>query len=378
MEKRGIKYTPKATPYHFTVPVKKEEITKVCDEVWEQHKEHLTKAAKYKGKKGKGGKVNYSQARGAVEKALGFYQVYGSELAMYGSSLIEESTDTRVMLVNTCRLQGEDTESPYLSMEVFAWPECRLSEANADLLKSLKADDLDLPSLQESLDQRIKELQEEHPIRTSAEEVTEDSEVVFDVYTSVNGERYEKGMTKLTRCRVSEITPAELKENVPGLKVDECVIVHFDEAVEGKECTVKAEVTIRGIYSLQYLDPNKDDLYIKAGFSDRESFVKSFEDQYSSYTKNAIEGHVYDTVVNFILNNAEMDPIPERFIDVSINKMLSGQQSEDPELLRYVGQQIYKQTVDMMAMSCYINVWGLSADIKHEDLLKHMVDNVSL
>lgn len=379
MEKRGIKYTPKATPYHFTIPVKKEEVSKVCDQIWNQRKEQLTEAAKYKGKKGKGGKPDYSKARPSVEKALGFYQVYGSELAMWGSSLIEESTETRVMLVNTCRLQGEGTDPPYLSMEVFPWPECKLSESGAAELKSLKADKLDIPSLQQSLDQRIKELQEENPIRTAAEEVTEDCEVVFDVYASVDGERYEKGMAKLTRCRVSEITPAEIKENVPGLKIDETVTVHFDEAVEGKEgkeVTVEANVTIRGIYSLQYLDPNNDDLYIKAGFSDRENFVETFTEQYSDYEAKAVEGHAYDTVVNWILQNAQMDPIPERFIDVSINKMLGDNKSDDPELLRYVGQQVYRQTVDMMAMSCYISVWELSLDIQHEDLVKHMVCNV--
>jgi len=359
---------PLATPYLAFIPVTEEEVKAKMDEYWEENKDNLIKAAHYKGKKGEHGSVDYGKARKRIEDQRGLEALYGYTFALMGQDKIEAELGRTVMLVNSAVYNTSRT--PLLFLNMYFYPVIHYEPDQF----SLEVRAFESFTFDEEYEGRLRDLKYRHKVRKDVKVVTESSEVVIEVQTLKNGETYLPETLKNYRKDVKDIELPEVKGTIIGKEVGSCY--EIDE-LRGED-NFKQIVQVIQVYDIQLLNDDDPALFAGEGIANIEEFKEKVKVDYDRVHDYQLREYVYRELINRILTEGTLEPVPQRFVDLAVENIAKRHGSSDNnQVKQQIADQVLRDVVQEMAKNWYKKTFNLPKTMSFTELTDDMLNRVS-
>ena len=360
-----LQIEPLATPYRAFIPVTEGEIKEKMDAHWNIQKDSLIKGLHYKGKKEKGGKFNEFKARKHIEGRLGTSKIYAPVFADVGRDKVEEETGEKLMLVNEAAYFNET--DPTIQMHFYFYPKITV-EGEVDF----KLNKIELKTFEEEFEGRLQDLKWRNRVRTTTDEITNDTEVVVDVAASKNGKVYPQEKLHLFRKEI---------KHFPLPDVGQCMIGHKNGDAFEMDCIkdedeFKYHIKIHEAYTLSTLEDSDPELYKDEKANNLEEFKQMAEEEYAKVTEDKTNEYIYLQIINKIIDKSKMEAIPQRFIDITLDNFIKQNGQDTPQARQYFSHQILNDIVQQMAKDYYVKEYGLEDGIDFDGFVEDMKKRV--
>jgi len=374
-----ITIEPLAVPYRSILRISSSELREYLDKFWTQHGESIAKAVNYKGKKEKGGKLHLKEAQKFVEKNYGLVKIYAETLSELVNGFVTSEQKNKIMMITDIHVVDFDKEICSILSFFYFWSKIHFDqELDFCLTNPLNS------TFETEMKKRIETLQRQYCIKSSLEngvEISDNYEVKLDLLASIDGNPYEEGTLRGVSVVVKNISNPVLKESVKQHKIGDLFELQYENPREGdlKGKIVSAVVKIHEGFSIEYHDPIENELYEVAGYESFEGFEKKFKEEFDNYMKNVRENAAFEHVINQIISKGVFDPIPQEWVRKNLELFIERHMKEykgdkqkaykalgvDSEegLQRAFEGQIYKETINQMAIYAYANKFGIDSKI---------------
>lgn len=356
---------PLATPYLAFIPVTAEEVQAEMDEYWEAHKEIIVKQSNYKGRKQEGGKVDYKAARKYIEEHRGLSTIYGYTFALMGQEKIQEELGRDVMLVNSAVYNT--TKDPMLFLNLYFYPTITFEKG-----LNLQIPKLNLSSFEAELSGRMLDLRLRHKVLKKAEIIDDTSEVVIDVKALKNGEAYLPETIKNYRRSVQDIELPEVAKSLVG-KVSGSV---YELEEKRGEDDYKHIVSILEVYSVDFLDESDPALFEGEGVKSIEEFKEKVKADFERNSDARIREYVYTDLMNQIISEGLIEPVPQRFVDLAVESVAKKHGSDDNSVKQQIADTVLRDVVQEMAKNWYKKTYNLPKTMSFTEITDDMLKRV--
>lgn len=382
-----------ARPYRAFIDVPKTKVKELFDAEWEANSDVIIKASGYKGKKSKGGVVDKVKARKSLEANLGVNALYKHALVNYACDRIKEGTGNSVLLTNNIYLKETDDEA-VIVFNYYYQPKIIFKDELNWVCEENYYSDMETEYVN-----RCKDLQFKHrkfELCSEDHEITDEDEVVIDIFASIDGESYEYGTIKLQRMVVGDLTSPEIIKALVGAKKGQLLnITYPNPLVDGENTgkTVEAQIMIYEVYSLSFFDIDGDELYQCENLGGKEEFKAKFEEEYNNYIRNRRSQEVVNHVLDQVVAKGEIEPLPQAYIDTAAMSFVNqhydrfkgdkeaaykaAQVKTEQELGSIFANQIIKDMIQKMAINWYIETYELNPDLDMQSIIDDMLERVS-
>lgn len=360
-------FKPLATPFQADIEFDYEELRKELDEVWKENEQHFIKKYGIKAKTVKGG---YSPAaQKMAEKRIGVITLYSQHILNKCLDRIKEEESDIFFAENIDLVKFSKEDNAQVRVKVYLYPKLKFDK---ELEHEIK--DPVEGSVEEFIEGRIAEIRYEHKSLIDSEVVDKNSRVLLDIIestkNSVRGIWYD-----------FEEVPESIRKELEGKKKGD----QFD-IEQGDLVTV---VKIHDVKEIVLPDFD-DELAEISGFESVEKLKEISNNQFDTYKENARLSAVVSHYVEQIMLNSTYGPIPQVFLDRSVESMKKqhidhfggdkekayqaiGVSSEDEMYNKLVGT-----TMRDIAQKIALNKYADLHELDREDMLsiqKHMLSS---
>ena len=384
---------PMATPYRIIFTPDKEALEEEISKYWEKNGQDLAKATGYKGKKGKGGKIDLKKARKSIEKAFGAKQLYGNILSDFVVDKVLEKYEEekkRVMYIEDIALDKKDPEKPVILCRFYFWSKLHFDgELDFNVHEHPNWDE------EREFQNRCNHIRLNHKIRKPLEEgdLTEETEVVLDLIASCEGVACEAKTFRGQTYKIGALQIPELREELLKHKSGDLFEMSYvsDQEDDYKGKTVDLQVKILQAFEISYYDIDDDALYKKENFDTKEDFKKTFDEQFSQYLLQAKRSVAFDHVIEQMVLEGSFDNLPQGWIEMRAKffkdqhlQHFNGdehrarqalQLEEGKPLERAFEGRVLKEAVNQMAIHAYCDMHDLPVDA--EKMADHILEKVT-
>lgn len=310
---------PLSQPYRVTINVSYDELRNSFDNFWKNNGDSILRKFNVVAR-------NKGNARSMVEKNLGYIKIYRNILA----DIVKEVVGDNLFFVNSIEL--EDFE-PDMNTKIIAFiylmPELEINDGfhiNWEMNDPIKS------TVDDELTRTLKEIQYKNREFVNSEddiEITDRHRVVLDVLSSCEGVTYDRGIVRNHTVDV-EMLQKEIREKIVGHKKGEHFEVSYimddrDPEYVGKQM----DLSIRILDVINIIEPDIDDKLIEGeGFENMEAFESKFRKDCQNYMENARLGYAMDHVLNQIIHNCVIPPIPHIWIENNVNSFMENHMSK--------------------------------------------------
>lgn len=305
---------PLSQPHRVVIEITNDNITRLFDEFWEKNGENILHKFKVKSRSDK-------LSRSMAEKNIGIINLYGHLLA----SIVSKTVGKDLFFINSVELDDYNTEdNAKIIAIVYLMPELKMNdgfEFDWKLINPIRN------TVDEELDIVFKDIQYKNrkfgPCN-DGDMITKNHRVTLDVMAVCEDKPYDRGTVRNKVIDV-EILQKEIRDEIINHKKGDYFEVNFvmdgrDEEFVGKNITSKIRVSD----VLNIISPEIDDELIKSeGFESVDAFKDKFRDDFSKYTKSAMLGCAMDHVLNQIIQNCVIPPIPHTWIENNVNSFIN-------------------------------------------------------
>lgn len=309
---------PLSQPYRVIIEITNDNIKRLFDEFWEKNGEGILHKFKIKSR-------NDKLSRSMAEKNIGIINLYGHLLA----SIISKTVGKNLFFINSVELDDYNTEdntedNAKIVAIIYLMPELKMNdgfEFDWKLVNPIRY------TVDEELDRSLKDMQHRNRKFEPCNDddmITNNHRVTLDVMAVCEDKSYDRGTVRNKTIDV-EILQKEIRDEIINHKKGDYFEVDFimddrDEEFVGKNITLKIRVSD----VLNIILPEIDDELIKnEGFESVNAFKDKFRDDFSKYTKNAMLGCAMDHVLNQVIQNCVIPPIPHTWIENNVNSFIN-------------------------------------------------------
>lgn len=319
--------TPLAPPYQVMIPFHYEFLEKKFGEYWKENEEALIANFKVKGKKTKGGKQ--PNARAMVEKKVPIDKLYAQVLF----NLIEENVDRDIMFIEGFKLfdYSPDGNTHMVAILYFTPDLVMGDEIDFKCIRT------GIPTEEKEWENRCKELQRQHRTLTKVEgeniKIQSEHNVLMDMLVKVDGKEYDKASLKGQWLEIEVIRIPELKDALLQHECGDQFEVDFKIPVQDPTHGGEAAIGTITVYELQKIEyPDIDDGLAKdADFESLAKFREKFSEDFGKYLENAERARATDHVLNQIMRGSKVPPVPQEWLDKSIDNMIKEHMKHYPD-----------------------------------------------
>ncbi|MCU0680577.1 MAG: hypothetical protein MUF50_04725 [Planctomycetes bacterium] len=386
---------PMSTPYRAFFSMKRETFNKNIDNYWEKNKDNLIKLYDYKGMKKGGGGTDYTKARKALEQTVGINTLYKYAVSDIIIDSINKKLgkDEELLLISSIKISNYEEKDldPSVFVVFFCWP--KISGITKENI-SFNIKRPEFRPMAVEYQGRLSDLQSKHGYKKIIEnvneisEITDKHEILLEIMAYCYGEQYEDGSFIDKWVPYKEITVDELKN---------CIKANLDgtpfetQYVSARDASLVLDVKgiVKGIRV--NIIPEADSLLFKAeGFDDEMAFRKAFESEYKSHVSQVEQATIFDAIIDQIIINGKLGAIPEVWLERNVEYLSKAQidkyggdkkkalavlgLANERQLLSVLSDQVFKNTLNQMALRCYIELFDLPSDI--DKIVEHMRNNV--
>jgi len=389
-EKPALQIDPLSQSYKATVSVSYEELREACDEYWDKNKEALAKG--YKGKKGKGGKLDFKKAKLALEANVGTSKLYRQVFSEKASSAVDALADKEIMLItDSAVFNFEPDAEPTVLIIFHYWPELiRNGDLDFDLTRLVPRD------FEQAYVERCNDLSLQNPLHPPLEndsEIRPNHRVLMDVITSCEGEPCEDGTVRGQWNQVKDLAVTELIEGICAHKKGDLFEVSFDSPYDGdsKGKTLDAHVKIHETTEVVYISVDSDELYKIVNCDTREAFKEKFEQEYAAYMDNSEKHQAYNHIMEQVVMSGKIEPPPQQYLNLQVDSAIKRHfeqfKGDKVKALQVVGAKneselaelfqgnFIQEIVKQMGIKWYAKEYGIDSDA--ENVASHMLTQIT-
>lgn len=338
---------------------------------WAEHGEVLSQKY-YKGKKGKGGKVNPNKARKAVENTLGITRIYSGVLSEIIGTMVEEQTNKRIMMVTDLVLNDfNNAEKDTVGiMQYYYWPKLILDNPLSFEVKENKNWDVE-----KAFNARCEQMRQTQRTYEDSDTLkSEGQRLSMDILTSINGKPSEEHTQRSVWVEVEDLHPPEVKDAVLASEIGALTELNF---MDGED-EVNVHVKVYAVNDIIRKDLDDEDLYISSGSESKADFKSKFTAQYDGNKEQSEKGQCYNDLTKLIMTSASMDNIPNAWLTSNVNSFvdrhISSQGGDIKKAMQVLNvdteakmrdlfeMQVYKETVQQMATMWYADEFDCPVD----------------
>lgn len=368
-----------ATPYRIVATIPSEELQSVFDDYWSKKSDTLIKHYGPKCRKGK--------ERKTLESSVPMGKLYSEALADLLVGKVEEEFGEVFFLVGLDLFDYSAKADSTLVAHLYYYPELKFTgEIDFKATLPFKRDEVGERS------RRLKELVQKH--RTTEAErrsggIEPTDEVLVDIVASVEGNPYEKGTMRgkwlELKYLLGDLSGQILGHQIGDLFETKLIMSVVDPENEGKEVSA----TVKIFAARQVVYPGVDEVLKMESWGSMEEFESAFHDQYARYCVEAQKAVGSDHVLNQIVQNSSLGPIPDAWVQGNVQRIIREEVARGGEekVLRAhgvttvdeLGQRfkglIFRDLLKRLAVRAYAEKFKLenSEEAVFNDILTRMV-----
>lgn len=360
-----------AIPYRIDFKVPYADLKKIFDEYWEKRSDALINHYKPNVKKSKGGKINPDKARKMLESNVKPGKLYQEALAAFLIDQVKETGKEILHLDALDMYDYEDGKDAQIIGQVYYYPTLAVDHPEALVYQATSP-------IKEDFDKawRSKQVELKHKYKKVSEvELTEglvqdNHELLLDVIASCDGQPYEAGTIRGKWMELRTLFPdfrkSFEKRNIGDLFETDFNMNGIDPDVKGHP----VHATVKIFKAKEIIYREVDDSIAKEEGKDSLDILKAdFETEYRNYVQGCRKGSAADAIINTILQNSVISPLPDRWVELSTNRLLAnhclqfkndrdkamavvGAKSEDQFRQMFMGE-VYRDIYRVIAMKWY-------------------------
>ena len=374
---------PLAVPYRAIFEnVPYTELRTLFDAYWAAKGSTLIEKLKIKTRKGKKGAQ--PKAQSVAESSIGLKKLYSEPLCDWLVAKLKREKEIEVLHIENMELYDfEPDKKAILVMRYYQVPNLELSELVLEMPKP------DYGTPEEMYERYLIENRRRGRTwrkQAAGEAVATNAKVCVDMTTTQNGEVVAKYSFHPGWISLEEYPSREIVERIRERKVGDSFSVSW---VGLEAAPLVSEVLI--VEAEEPSLPPVDEAFAKSLNFDslellKEDFYKKFEEQ----SKESTRKYIIDTVIDRILTQSNLPPLPERWLDLraergmelyvegqgGLKNALAVSHSPTKEtLLNRFKQQAYREYLQKLAIRGYIRKFGLPVD-NEAKIFEHMSSQV--
>lgn len=368
-----------ATPYRIVATIPSQELQPAFDDYWTRKSAALIQHYAPKCRKGK--------ERKTLESSVPVGKLYSEALADLLVKKVEEEFGEVFFLVGLDLFDYSAKDDSLLVAHLYYYPELKFTgEIDFKATSPFKQDEAGERARRlRELVQKYRSVKEER----RAGEIDPTDEVLVDIVASIEGQPYEKGTMRGKWLEIQhllgDLSGQFLNHTVGDLFETKLIMSLVDPENEGKE--VSATVKIFAARKVTY--PSVDDVLKMESWGSMEAFEASFHDQYVNYCNEAHKAVGSDHVLNQIVQNSVLGPIPDAWVQGNVQRIVREEVAKGGEekVLRAHGVQtvdelgqrfkglIFRDLLKRLAVRVYAEKFKLenNEEAVFNDILTRMV-----
>jgi hypothetical protein len=383
-----------AIPYRVEFKVPYADLKTKFDEYWGEKSDILINHFKPQVKKSKGGNVNKDKARKMLESNVKPGKLYQEAIANFLIDNLKEQGKDILHLEALDLYDYEEGQEAQLIGVLYYYPELSVDHPEALVYQAKSPIDEDFDKAW-----RGKQVELKHKYKKVSEvELTEglvqdNHELLLDVIASCDGQPYEAGTIRgkwlELRTLFASFRQSFEKRNIGDLFETDFDMNGIDPDTKGKP--IHATVKIFKAKEIIYREVD-DSVAIEEGKENLEALKNDFEKEYKNYVEGCRKGSAADAIINTILQNSVISPLPDRWTELSVGRLVNnhclqfkgdkdkamsviGAKDEESMRRMFMGE-VYRDIYRVIAMKWYKKFYNVPKGTD-EELYKDMLSRVN-